>query len=74
MESGHPRDTPLSMPNHDIEAFRRGYEAVNAAYRSGDVNDLRPLLEETWDPDVVLQPAGVLQTASRGLIRDMKAS
>jgi ketosteroid isomerase-like protein len=48
------------MPNHDIEAFRRGYEAVNAAYRSGDVKELRPVLEEGWDPDVVLQPAGVL--------------
>jgi uncharacterized protein len=48
------------MPNHDIEGFRRGYEAINAAYRSGDVNELLPLLEESWDPDVVLQPAGVL--------------
>ena len=24
------------------------------------MNELRPLLEESWDPDVVLQPAGVL--------------
>jgi uncharacterized protein len=55
-----PCDAAVSMPNHDIEAFRRGYEAINAAYRSGDVNDLRPVLEESWDPNVVFQPAGVL--------------
>jgi uncharacterized protein len=48
------------MPNHDIEGFRRGYEAINAAYRSGDMNELRSLFQETWDPEVVLQPAGVL--------------
>jgi ketosteroid isomerase-like protein len=43
-----------------VEDFRRGYEVINSAYRSGDMGELRSLLEEYWDPDVVLQPAGVL--------------
>jgi ketosteroid isomerase-like protein len=48
------------MPALELETFRQGYEAMNAAYRSGDVNEFRPVLEETFDPDVVLQPGGVL--------------
>lgn len=48
------------MPNLDVETFRRGYEAMNAAYRGGDVNEFRPVLEESFDPDMVLQPGGVL--------------
>jgi ketosteroid isomerase-like protein len=48
------------VPAPDIETFRRGYEAINRAYRSGDMDEVRSLLEEHWDPDVVLQPAGVL--------------
>jgi ketosteroid isomerase-like protein len=48
------------MPGPDVETFRRGYEAINGAYRSGDMAEVRSLLEENWDPDFVMQPAGVL--------------
>src|SRR5262245_47331873 len=48
------------MSEQDIENTKRGYAAVNAAYRSGNVDDLRPVLEELWDPEVVFQPAGML--------------
>lgn len=48
------------MSDLDIETFRRGYEAMNAAYRAGDVNEFRPVLEENFAPDVVLQPGGVM--------------
>jgi ketosteroid isomerase-like protein len=48
------------MSHQDIENAKRGYAAWNAAYRSGHVDDLRPILEELWDPEVVFQPAGAL--------------
>jgi hypothetical protein len=48
------------MSEQDIENAKRGYAALNAAYRSGDAKDLLPLLEELWDPEVVFQPAGAL--------------
>jgi hypothetical protein len=34
------------MSEEDIENAKRGYAALNATYRSGDVNDLLPMLEE----------------------------
>ncbi len=48
------------MSEQDIENAKRGYAAWNAAYRSGDVNDLLPILEELWDPQVVYHPTGAL--------------
>jgi ketosteroid isomerase-like protein len=48
------------MSQEDIENARRGYAALNDAYRSGDVEHFRPILEEFWDPEVVFVPAGVL--------------
>jgi ketosteroid isomerase-like protein len=48
------------MSQQDVENARRGYAALNEAYRSGDVNDFLPILEEYWDPEVVFEPAGVL--------------
>jgi ketosteroid isomerase-like protein len=61
MESDTPaRDTARAMSQQDIENTKRGYAAVNAAYRSGDASDLLPILEELWDPEAVLLPAGVL--------------
>jgi hypothetical protein len=57
---GQARDTGRAMSEQDIENAKRGYAALNAAYRSGDVNDLLPILEELWDPEVVFQPAGAL--------------
>jgi ketosteroid isomerase-like protein len=53
------------MTAPDIETFRHGYEAINRAYRSGEMDELRLLLEENWDPDVVLQPAGVLPDSEK---------
>ena len=48
------------MSQEDVANARRGYEAVNRAYRSGDVNEFRPHLEAFFDPEVVFEPAGVL--------------
>lgn len=48
------------MAQQDVEIARKGYALLNEAYRSGDVRDLRAFLEEFWDPDVVLVPAGLL--------------
>jgi ketosteroid isomerase-like protein len=48
------------MSQEDIKNARRGYAALNDAYRSGDVNGFRPILEEYWDEEVVFEPAGVL--------------
>jgi ketosteroid isomerase-like protein len=45
------------MSQENVELARRGYAALNEAYRSGDVNDLLPLTEQTTDPDVVLRTA-----------------
>jgi ketosteroid isomerase-like protein len=46
------------MSKENVELARRGYAALNEAYRSGDVNDLLPIAEEMWDPDVVLRTSG----------------
>lgn len=48
------------MSQQDIENARRGYAILNEAYQAGDADLIRPLLEEQWDPDAVLVPAGVL--------------
>jgi ketosteroid isomerase-like protein len=48
------------MSQQDVETARRGYAMLNMAYRTGDVNDLRPFAEKFWDPEVVFEPAGVL--------------
>jgi ketosteroid isomerase-like protein len=48
------------VSQEDIENARRGYAALNDAYRSGDVERFRATLEEFWDPEVVFVPAGVL--------------
>ncbi len=48
------------MSEDNIDRARRGYEAFNRTYRSGVVEDLRPYLEESWDPEIVFTPAGVL--------------
>jgi uncharacterized protein len=52
------------MSQEIVDAARRGYSILNAAYESGDVNDLRPLFEETWDPDIVLTTSGKLMPES----------
>jgi ketosteroid isomerase-like protein len=45
------------MSQDNVELVRRGYAALNAAYKSGDVGDLRPLADE-WDPDMVVTTQG----------------
>jgi hypothetical protein len=46
------------MSQENVEAARRGYAILNAAYRSGNVEDLLPLAEETWDRDIILATSG----------------
>ena len=48
------------MSQENVANAQRGYEAVNRAYQSGDVNELRPHIEAFFDPEVVFEPAGVL--------------
>ena len=48
------------MSEENVENARRGFAALNEAYRSGDPSIFRPFLEEYWDQNVVLEPAGVL--------------
>jgi ketosteroid isomerase-like protein len=54
------RDTARTMSQEDVETAKSGYALLNDAYRSGDARGLRTFLEEFWDPDVVLVPAGLL--------------
>jgi len=46
------------MSQENVALARRGYAALNAAYESGEVNDLLPILDEIWEPDVVLKGTG----------------
>jgi ketosteroid isomerase-like protein len=48
------------MSQTDVETARKGYAALGGAYRSGEIDDFVPVLEEFWDPRIVLVPAGVL--------------
>ncbi len=49
------------MSQTDVDNARRVYAALNAAYRSGEVEDLRPFADELWDPEIVVRlPGGVL--------------
>jgi ketosteroid isomerase-like protein len=42
------------MSEHDVELARRGYAALNEAYRRRDVDHLRTIADEMWHPDIVL--------------------
>ena len=48
-----------------VENARRNYATLNEAYRAGDPSIIRPILEEYFDPDVVLEPAGVLPDSAQ---------
>ena len=48
------------MSQKNVDSARRGYTALNEAYRTGDINVFRPTAKELWDPGVVLVTAGVL--------------
>jgi ketosteroid isomerase-like protein len=41
----------------NIDFVRRSYERWNEAYRTGE---FEPLIEELFDPEIVLRPAGIL--------------
>jgi ketosteroid isomerase-like protein len=48
------------MSQENVERACRFYAALNDVYRSGDVDDLRPLADELWDPEIILRPSGRL--------------
>ena len=52
------------MSQEDVEIARRAYATLNEAYRRGDPSIFRPVLEKTWAPDGVFEPAGVLPDSS----------
>jgi ketosteroid isomerase-like protein len=52
------------MSQENVENARRGFAALNEAYRAGDPSIFRPTLEEMFTPDVVLVPAGVMPDSS----------
>jgi hypothetical protein len=48
------------MSHEDLAHAKQGYGLLGDALVSGDVTVLERVLEERFDPDVVLTPAGVL--------------
>src|SRR6266511_5005717 len=46
------------MSRENVESAKRGYKILNDALRSGDSEALRRSVEERFDPEVVLEPAG----------------
>jgi len=48
------------MSQENVQLARRGYAALNDAYRADDINAFLPFLQEFWHPEVVFEPAGVL--------------
>src|SRR3954447_2536238 len=48
------------MAQQHVEDARRVYELMNEAYRTGDPEIIRPHLQARCDPEVLLEPAGVL--------------
>ena len=47
------------MAHENVEIVRRGYDAINSAYSTGELNDLLPFLEANYAPDVVLKTSGM---------------
>jgi ketosteroid isomerase-like protein len=47
------------MSQEDVEHARRGYTVLSDALTAGDLGPLRRLVEERFDPDVTIKPAGV---------------
>ena len=64
------RDTARAMSQENVENARRGYAAINEAYRADDIDIFRPTAEELWDRDVAFATTGVLpdsDTTARGV-------
>jgi ketosteroid isomerase-like protein len=49
------------VSEENVELARRGYSALNDAYRTGD---FQRAMEEFCDPEIVLTPSGVLPESS----------
>jgi hypothetical protein len=47
------------MSQENVEHARQGYAMLSDASRAGDLRALRRVIEERFDPAVVLKPAGV---------------
>jgi ketosteroid isomerase-like protein len=47
------------MLQENVEHARQGYAMLSYALRAGDLRALRRVIEERFDPAVVLKPAGV---------------
>ena len=64
------------MSQENVEFVRRGYIALNEMLKTGVVDRLA--VEETWAPDCVLRPSGLLPESSEmhgpeGIVRFMTA-
>jgi ketosteroid isomerase-like protein len=46
------------MSKQEVEQARRGYEALNSVYETGDVDDLLSFAKQMWWPDLVLKTSG----------------
>ena len=47
------------MAQEDVEHAKRGYTVLGDALTANDMGPLRRLVEERFDPDVTIKPAGV---------------
>ena len=59
------------MSHENVELARRGYVALNDAYKTGD---FQSAIQEFCDPEIVLMPSGILPESSEmhgheGLLR-----
>jgi ketosteroid isomerase-like protein len=54
------RDTARSVSQENVENAKLGYAIISDAVKSGDWDAVRRYVEERFDPEVVLKPAGVL--------------
>src|SRR5438105_14448273 len=64
-------DTGRAMSQQNVELARRGYAALNDAYKTGE---FQAAIEEFCDPEIVLRPSGILPESSEmhgheGLLR-----
>ena len=48
------------MSQENVELVKRGYAVLNDAYRTGDLLALGQFTEQTFDPNVVFKPSGLL--------------
>lgn len=50
------------MSQENVDRAKRGYAALNEAYRKGE---FRSVIEELFDPEIVFKPAGIMPEGSR---------